>query len=271
MRRMLAHTLRMTWTRGAAAVGPALIVSLLAAADASAEEDEAAPAPPSSTARALEDATTLPLGLTASRTHMRAAVNAIGGYDGAREAGVMEVEAAVRIFGPLSIHGGGVYVSDEDDVRPSLGAMVQLFEQDRSRLGLDVAFGLTYRPEGLTEPEGEIEAALAVGRKLGSASLVASATYGQDGEGNERDGELRAAGLVQVGRVMVGADARGRLALTRPSDSTEPDYDVVGGPVLVVPIQSFALTGLVGATVVGTGDDQTEAGVLGLLGIARIF
>jgi len=250
MRRMLAHTLRMTWTRSAAAVGPALIVSLLAAADASAEEDEAAPAPPSSTARALEDATTLPLGLTASRTHMRAAVNAIGGYDGAREAGVMEVEAAVRIFGPLSIHGGGVYVSDEDDVRPSLGAMVQLFEQDRSRLGLDVAFGLTYRPEGLTEPEGEIEAALAVGRKLGSASLVASATYGQDGEGNERDGEL---------------------ALTRPSDSTEPDYDVVGGPVLVVPIQSFALTGLVGATVVGTGDDQTEAGVLGLLGIARIF
>jgi hypothetical protein len=267
---MLADTLRKRWSRSAAAVGPALVVSLLAIADAAAEQDDAAPPVPAAR-QALEDATTLPFGLAASRTHMRAAVNAIGGYDGARDAGVMEVQAAVRIFGPLSIHGGGIYVSDEDDVRPSLGAMVQLFEQDRSRLGLDAALGLTYRPEGLTEPEGEIEAALAVGRKMGSASLVASATYGQDAEGNERDGELRAAGLVPAGRVLVGADARGRLALTRPSGSTEPDYDVVAGPVLVWPIQSFAVTGLVGASVVGTSDDQTEAGVLGLFGLSRVF
>ena len=268
---MLAHTHRKSWSRSGAAVGPALLVSLLAASDAAADQDEAVPPPAPAALPALEDASTLPFGLAASRAHMRAAVNAIGGYDGAREAGVMEVQAAVRIFGPLSIHGGGIYVSDEDDVRPSLGAMVQIFEQDRSRVGLDAAFGLTYRPEGLTEPEGEIEAALAVGRRVGSLSIVASATYGQDAEGSERDGELRAAGLVPVGRVLVGADARGRLALTRPSGSAEPDYDVVGGPALVWPIQSFAVTGLVGASVIGTSDDRTEAGVLGLFGLSRVF
>jgi hypothetical protein len=250
------------WTAG-------LLVALaLETAEGAAIADEEHPPPPPADL-AVTDAVTLPLGLPAARDHLRAVATGFGGYDGAREAGVLEFQAAVRLFGPVSIHGGGVYVSSADDVRPSLGAMVQLLEQERR--GVDASLSVTYRPEGLTEPEGEIETALAFGRRLGSTSIVASATYGQDPEGNERDGELRAAGLARVGPVLVGADARGRLALTRPDGSAEPDYDVAAGPVLVVPIQSFALTGMVGASVVGTAADTTEAGVLGLLGASRIF
>jgi hypothetical protein len=255
--------LAMRWSCLSIAFLPALALG----AGAANAQDESAPAPAAEVA--LRDAVTLPLGTPATRDHLRAVATGFGGYDGARDAGVLEVQAAVRIFGPVSIHGGGIYVSSADEVRPSLGAMVQLLDQ--SRRGVDASLSVTYRPEGLTEPEGEIETALAFGRRVGGASIVATATYGQDPEGNERDGEVRAAGLAPVGRVLAGADARGRLALTRPDGSEEPDYDIVAGPVVVVPIQSFALTGLVGASVVGTAADTTEAGVLALLGMSRVF
>jgi len=247
----------------------ALVVgwSVPAAADPPSEETAPPPAPPP--LEAFAAGMTLPLGFVATREHARAVMTGFGGYDGARDAGLFEAQAAVRLFSRLSIHGGAVYVSGADEVRPSLGAMLQLLSQARS--GLDASLSVTYRPEGLTEPEGEIETALAVGRRVGAASILASATYGQDAEGNERDSELRAAGLVPVGRMLVGADARGRFALARPDGSEEPDYDLAGGPVVVVPIESFAVTALAGATIVGTSANTREAGVLGLLGLSRVF
>jgi len=253
------------------AAGAALLFALVGApavarADQTTDQPGGAPPP---TIEALRDGTTLPFGLVATREHMRAVATGFGGYDGAREAGILEFAAAVRLWGPISIHGGGVYVSSADEVRPSLGGMVQLLTQPRA--GIDMSLSVTYRPEGLTEPEGEIETALQVGRRAGAASLVGSATYGQDPEGNERDGELRAAALFPAGPTLVGADLRGRLAFSRPDGSEEPDYDVVAGPVVVLPIQRFALTGLVGATVVGAADDSRQTGVLGLLGASRIF
>jgi hypothetical protein len=253
-----------------AVAGLALVLlswSAPVAADEPPAETSAPPAAPAGEAFAA--GMTLPLGMTATREHGRAVMTGFGGYDGARDAGLFEAQAAVRLFSRVSIHGGAVYVGSEDEVRPSLGAMLQVLTQPRS--GLDASLSVTYRPEGLTEPEGEIETALAVGRRVGAASILASATYGQDAEGNERDGELRAAGLVPVGRILVGADARGRLALTRPDGSQEPDYDLTGGPVVVIPIDSFAITGLAGASIVGTSADTREAGVLGLLGLSRVF
>jgi hypothetical protein len=225
--------------------------------------------PRSQPGEAVLDGASLPLGLPATRQHQLAAVSVIGGYDSARDDAIAEVQAAMTVTGRLSIHGGAIASSALDRLRPSIGGMFELLRQPAQ--GVDAAIAVTYRPEGLTEPEGEIEVALALARRIGDrATLLASATYGQDPEGNERDAELRAAGLFQPHRsLLIGGDARVRVALQRPDGSTEPDYDAVAGPLAVVRIDGFAITGQIGASAVN--QMTTATGAVGLVGVCHVF
>ncbi len=243
-----------------------VVCTSLPALEAAAETDVA---PPPAVDDAVRSGVSLPLGLPATRRDLRAAVSGFGGYDAARDGALGEAQTALRVSGPLSIHGGAVYSQTADRLRPSLGAMVELLDQPAH--GVDAAFSLTYRPEGFNEPEGEIEACLGLGRRLGrGGALLGSVTYGQDPEGRERDAELRMAGLVRIGnRLLAGGDSRARIALSRPDGSMEPDYDVVAGPVGVLVIDQFAITGQVGASVIKVA--STEAGAIGLVGVTRVF
>jgi hypothetical protein len=211
----------------------------------------------------------LPFTLAAAIEKQAALGSAVGGYDGAHRAGVFEAAAEVRVFGPVALRGGAVYSSASDRLRPSLGARVQALRE--SRHGVDGAIGVAYRPEGLTEMEGELEGVLSLGAHLGVTYLIGNLAYGQDPEGNERDGELRLAALHPVGPLFIGGDARARLDLGSAAAKNEPRLDAVVGPVasLVAGPVSLLLQG--GASALKLKGTPTAFGALVLGGVGASF
>src|SRR5262245_3846117 len=122
--------------------------------------------------------------------------SAFGGYDGARAKPLVGLAAEARLFGPVALRAEVVYNGESSrSTRPGVGLRAQLLRQ--AAHGLDGALSVFYRPEGFTEPEGEIETFVSLGRSFDRVSVVANLVYGQDPEGNERDGEVRAALLVR--------------------------------------------------------------------------
>jgi hypothetical protein len=169
------------------------------------------------------------------------------------------------VVGPLYLRGGATYVSSDDQVKPAVGALVQLFSSG----GLSGAFGVFHKPEGLTEPEGEIEGTFALGLRLERTTLVANPTYGQDGEGTERDGEVRLGGTHRVARrVYVGADSRLRFSLGGEKPG-EPDFDVLAGALVTVVAFDMAFTAQAGISAVKIGG--TEVGPIAHIGVGRTF
>src|SRR5262249_16037495 len=181
------------WTRAATVCSMIALGSIVGGSALAAEGWPGPTTPEAKASPEYDKGETLPLGLRAERNEA-AFVTADGGYDGARKAGIIDFAAEIHIWGPITARVGGSYVSDADDVRPTVGALVQVFRSD----GLAGALGVFYKPEGLTEPEGEIEAASAVSKRFDQGTLVGSLTHGQDGEGNERDGEIRVGGLYKM-------------------------------------------------------------------------
>ena len=240
------------------------LLIIFAVAPASAAADQADEPPPPPLEVSYDRGEVLPLGLRAERGES-AFVTVDGGYDGARKAGRFDATAEVHIVGPLYLRGGATYVSSDDEVKPTVGALLQLFSSD----GFSGAVGVFYKPEGLTEPEGEIEGTFALGLRLERTTLVANFTYGQDGEGTERDGEVRLGGTYRVARrVYVGADSRVRFSLGSEK-AGEPDYDVIAGPLATVVAFNMAFTAQAGISAVKIGG--TDVGPIMLIGVGRIF
>jgi hypothetical protein len=243
-----------------------LLLALAGVARAAPDDGAAAP-PPARVERTAATGGFLPLTQTASLDGQSAIGMATGGYDGSRRAGLFEAAAEVRLWGPLAVRGGAVYTGDDRRLRPSFGARVQALHE--SRHGVDGAVGVFYRPEGLTEPEGEIEAAVSAGAHLGATYLLGNLVYGQDGEGRERDGELRVAGLRPVtSRLLLGFDGRLRFDLgsNKPGRS-EPTLDVLVGPAATFLVGPVALLLNGGASTLRVhGAGATGAFVLGGLG-----
>ena len=75
---------------------------------------------------------------------------------------------------------------------------------------------------------------MSVGRRFGRYSVLGNLVYGQDPEGHERDGEIRAAALGALGRWTLGLDSRFRFAIGSQQTAmarAEPSFDLFGGPV----------------------------------------
>src|SRR5262249_29423837 len=139
--------------------------------------------------------------------------------------------AEVRIWGPFAIRGGAEYSTERREARPTIGGRGQFLRQERH--GIDGSFSVFYRPQGFTEPEGEIESFVSLGRRFDRVALLGNLVYGQDPEGNERDGEVRLASLYGVGRWSLGFDSRMRFALGAQRGAmalAEPKFDLLAGP-----------------------------------------
>jgi hypothetical protein len=111
-------------------------------------------------------------------------------------------EGAGPVVFAHGMDGGAAYSNASSRMRPNIGARVQLLRQDAH--SIDGALGVSFKTEDFTEPEGEIEVATSIGRQLGPVYLMGNLPYGQDPEGNERDGELRAALFGRRGRFPSG-------------------------------------------------------------------
>jgi hypothetical protein len=176
----------------------------------------------------------LPFSQAASIDQQRAYAVGFAGYDSSRHTGTFEAATEVRLWGPIAVRGAAVsYTNGNRTLRPSFGARVQALHERRQ--GVDGAIGVFYRPEGLTEPGGEIESVLSIGRHAGQTYLLGNLLYGQDPEGKERDGEVRLAALRPVGsRFLVGFDGRLRLDLgsypAKLAQQREPTLDANLGP-----------------------------------------
>jgi hypothetical protein len=239
-----------------------------------AERDEGAAAPAASqTQVAASSGAFLPFSQPAGAEAGRAHALGLAGYDSARRAGSFEAAAEVRLFGPVDLRGGAVYTRADRALRPSFGARIGLLRE--ARHGLDAAFGVFYRPEGLTEPEGEIESVLSLGRHVGRAYLLGNLLYGQDPEGSERDGEVRLAALVTLrSRLVVGLDSRLRFDLgsqaAKLAEHHEPTMDVAAGPTVAMLLGPVAVSLQGGASALRL-QQRAATGAFAMTGIGTAF
>jgi len=131
-----------------------------------------------------------------------------------------------------------------------------------------------YKAEGFTEAEGEIETFASIGRRFRYVYLLGSLVYGQDPEGNERDGELRAAAVHQRGAFALGLDARARFAIGPQqgrAQTTEPTFDLAGGPVVTATAGSFAVFAEAGPSAFKMASADTRLGLQVLGGVGAAF
>src|SRR4029079_84205 len=150
--------------------------------------------------------------------------------------------AEVRVWGPFALRGGAEDSPVRKEPRPTLGGRVQLLHQERH--GIDGSLSVFYRPEGFTEPEGEIETFVSLGRRFDRLTVLGNLVYGQDPEGHERDGEVRFASLYAAGRWTFGVDSRLRFAIGTQKSAmaqAEPRFDLLAGPRSSAPVGSGAL------------------------------
>jgi hypothetical protein len=251
----------------------ALVLGIGTAARAQAEdpEIEKSVAPPPEIRTAVADGVLLPSTL-APRVGANAAL-ALGfaGYDGARSAPIASATAEVRVWGPFAVRGGVEYSSVRKEGRPTIGGRVQLLRQERH--GIDGSVSVFYRPEGFTEPEGEIESFVSLGRRFERVSVFGNLVYGQDPEGNERDGEICFASLYGAGRWSVGLDSRFRFAIGTQKGTmaaAEPKYDLLAGPVASATVGPVALFAMGGPSVLKV-TNTTSTGFAALGGVGSVF
>jgi hypothetical protein len=248
------------------------LLSVVAPARATAGERDELDTPEATPVRdSVAAGQVLPYTIGARVDAQRALAWGLAGHDGSRRSAIMEATTEVRLLPFLALRGGAVYTqTDGGRARPSGGLRAQALRQ--AAHGVDASVAVAYRPEGFTEPEGELEAVLAVARRFGRLGAFANVAYGQDPEGHERDAEARIATLWNATTsTSVGVDARVRTALgTSPAGTTEPRLDVAGGPLAVIAIGPVALLGQVGASALRLGGG-TAVGVLALGGVAASF
>jgi hypothetical protein len=260
-------------TPGRIAIGIILGTSAVARAQEHAEapDAEVRNVPPPEITTAVREGALLPSTLTPRVGATAAVAFGFAGYDGARSAPLGGATAEVRVWGPFAIRGGAEYSDGRREARPTIGGRVQLLHQERH--GVDGSVSVSYRPEGFTEPEGEIETFVSLGRRFERFSVLGNLVYGQDPEGNERDAELRFASLYAAGRWSFGVDSRLRFALGTQKSAmalAEPKFDLMAGPIATAVVGPIAFFGQAGPSVLKvTG--STSAGVAALGGVGSVF
>jgi hypothetical protein len=258
----------MLWCRRALLLVALLVPSLAAAQEAEVEHEIVPPADVTTVARS---GAFLASTLSPQVGAVPALVSGYGGYDTAHKTAIGTVVTEVRLWGPIAIRGGVEYSPIRNQPRPTIGGRVQLLRQERH--GVDGAVSVFYRPEGFTEPEGEIETYASIGRRFDRVTLLGNLVYGQDPEGNERDGEVRVGSLYSAGRFTLGLDGRFRFALGTQRGTmaaAEPKVDLLAGPVAMATVGPFLLFAEAGPSLLKvTG--ATSVGVAGLGGVGAVF
>ncbi len=182
---------------------------------------------------------------------------------------VVNVAGEVHLTGRFSLVAR-VDNAVSDAARPGIGAAVRLL--DEARDGVAATGYLVYKAEGFAEPEGELEALASFGRSFGAVRAVANLAYGQDPEGNERDGEIGlglqvrplpalSTGLVGRYRDALGSSGEGGLV-----------RDVFGGASATLAVGRFGVTGLAGVSGLTTeASGSMEAGFSATAAVGAVF
>jgi hypothetical protein len=184
----------------------------------------------------------------------RAIATATATLDGSTHKNTVDINGEINVFGPirLVLRVDNVFASGDGKARPGIGAAVQLF--DERKHGVAGSAYLSYKAEGFTEGEGEIEGLVAFGKQLGQVHSTLNLAYGQDPDGVERDGELALGLHIEPMRgLFTGVIGRVRDALGSNGDKgTGVLRDALGGASATYVIGNFGLTATAGITGVKT-------------------
>lgn len=218
-------------------------------------------------------ATVLPLTAAPFADDRKAQIRATSLFDDARRRTISEARADVRLFGPVSLHGGAFTAMGNGVVSPLAGAQVRALSQDRHFV--DGALSVSYLGEGFNLVRAAELRAL-VGRHFGDTSLYMNAAYTQGLERNERYVDLRLSGQQRFWdrRLFVGVDSRLRIDAERDDDepANEPEMDVLAGPVVGLTVGSIAVSGFGGISAVRYRDQNpSRAGVFAGIGIGTVL
>lgn len=204
--------------------------------------------------------------LLSASAPVAARVRAELGWSTTTDEAVAELRTEARVWRGLSLFAGAQARRDDDGARPVLGAAYQLVADDARAVRVQVM----YRPEGMVEPEGEVEAAVIGARAVAGGWATGALTYGQDPEGRERDVEALLGYRAGLGRsASLGALGRGRRAL---GDQLEHErvWDVLAGGVAAIHAGTWSVELLAGLERVGrqTGG---QTGTLATLGVGATW
>jgi hypothetical protein len=234
-----------------------------------------ATAPEVVTTSAREATRFLPGTSTAIVGASAATTAAWGGYDTAAHTAVLSVGTELRIVSRVSIVAGVAYGNAalaDVGLRPQVGARVQLLREAAS--GIDASAAFMFRQDRFTSEDGLFQGTLALGRSFGATSAVLNVTYGQDGEGDDHQGEVRVAGIRRVrGGLHLGVEGRymHSLASTDPHRAMNgtPSVEALAGPVVAYMVGRWAFVAEAGLSAREVA--RLETGVTTLGGIGTMF
>lgn len=256
----------------AARAGLVLVTVSLAAAPASAADDDlntplvSAAASSRDQTRFLPTTTSAVVGATASIS------SAWGGYDAAARTPIFGASTEVRLVPRLALTGGVSYgnaAAADAGLRPQVGARFQYLRQVES--GLDASISVGYRGDRFTSEDGLFQGGLAFARGFGETTAVANLLFASDGEGDDHEAEVRAAVLRHVHRgLYLGAEGRYMHAVDstdphRAANST-PSTEALAGPVVAYAIGNWTLVAEGGAARRVTTTTQVGLTALGAVG-----
>jgi hypothetical protein len=250
-----------------------LVLDLVLASFLCNRADAGEPLPPEENVEVRRDVTRfLP---TTSSAAAGSHAGAWGGYDGAARTPVFSVGTEVQIVRRVSLIAGVAYTSanaSDAGLRPQLGARVQVLEQAGS--GVDASAAVVVRQDRFTSEEGLFQGSVALGRSFGETSAALNIVYGQDGEGDDHEGELRLAGIRRIrGGLHVGVEARYMHSInsTDPHRAAlgTPSMEAMAGPLVAYTAGSWML--LAEAGIASRQTSRLQTGVITLAGIGTTF
>jgi hypothetical protein len=243
----------------------ATIVCLLGLAGAvRAQETDSLSRSPAPVGAAAHQGALLPYSVSGRVNTGRAVGFGYGGYDTARAKPIMGAAAEAALSRSLALRAGAEYGQSSSQARPTVGLRMMILRQEA--VGADLSVGVAYRAEGFTEPEGEIEAVIAAGRRFGDIYGLGNLAYGQDPEGHERDLELRLCFLYNGGRWLAGLDSRGRWGFGT-GRGEEPKLDLIAGPTAMLLLGPMVLSVQAGPSILKTTTLHRGIAALGGAGI----
>ena len=242
------------------------------AQQAESEVVEPAPRQQEPAAAATSAGAFLPQTLSARVGSVPVIASGSGGYDSTRRGPLVDAAVEAHVWGPFALRAQTTYSNDTGRMRPSVAGRVQLLRQERH--GVDGSLTVFYKTEGFTEAEGEIETFASIARRFRWLTLVGNLVYGQDPEGNERDGEVRATAFHQGRWLMLGLDSRVRFALGAQhgrAATAEPVFDFMAGPVATVAAGPVAIFAQAGPSAFELANSSARVGVAALAGLGAAY
>jgi len=195
----------------------------------------------------------------------RIGVSTEGGWNGGPRRAEVDATVEATILPRASVFATAQYGGNLINARPAVGVGYQLVDP---RTGPDGArITLAYKPEGFTEPEGEIESIVIATRRFGVDALRTMAAYGQDPEGRESDAEVGASYMHRTTpSLVVGATARFRHAI-KVKTTMEPRWDFIAGGVGSIVRGRSRIELLLGVDSIAYTPNPAHTGVVGLVSI----